>query len=389
MVPVNLISTPNNVKIENSATMEFSGTSLQDEFARFLSWWVGELNSLIPESARSFFKRKSSSLLVDVLDNEIRIGRFRGETYDTLEQFNLSDINNPKANNTVDPKKLLGAHKHGSGHVTFRLPRSRAMVRTLTGRPQAMESNLDEALFFELERLTPFLPEEIWYDFHVCGRDQEAGTIDIQIAMIPKTTTDELLSLANSWGLDVERLDLVDETFSSFNVNFLKRTQRILPSKLEPINRILRLVAFGLFLLVVIFPLLNQFKTITHLSEIKGLEMAQANEAITIQNQIDAIIAENHFLAEAKKFRPPFVVILEELTRILPDDTWLVRMQLNGSEVKITGYSRAASKLIEVINNSHIFQDVKPASSFVRDAKLDRERFKMTFTVNSSDGGQG
>ncbi|MBF0460605.1 MAG: PilN domain-containing protein [Magnetococcales bacterium] len=358
--------------------MEISRIDLQNELSRFFAWWIGELSSLIPAKIYSVFKAGSNCLVVDVLDTEIIIGRFQGEGFKELAHIKSSC--HDSENNQDAVKKI--AQQQKANQIIFRLPEAKTMVRILPDFPQIIENNLEEALFFELEKLTPFRPDELWFDYRICGKNTEKGTMDIQMAMVPKKTILELVKLGQSWGVEPDQVDLVgDDASKQTKFNFLKQVQKIRPSRFGSINWIQSMVALGLLAGVILFPVFHQYQTLQKVNRQVDQIRIKAENSLIVRNKINQIVSESRFFSEYKKKLPAFAEVLEELTKIMPDDVWLDRLGVSVTAIKISGYAKSASHLIEIIEKSNFFKDVVPDSSFIRDPKLERERFKFSFRL--------
>jgi general secretion pathway protein L len=75
------------------------------------------------------------------------------------------------------------------------------------------------------------------------------------------------------------------------------------------------------------------------------------------------------------------VEIIDEISRILPDHTWIARLDLKGSELQLQGQSSAASSLIRIIESSPWFENVRFASPVVQIAGTDNDRVHIVATV--------
>ncbi|MCX5904145.1 MAG: PilN domain-containing protein, partial [Proteobacteria bacterium] len=77
--------------------------------------------------------------------------------------------------------------------------------------------------------------------------------------------------------------------------------------------------------------------------------------------------------------------ILEELTRLIPDDSWLTDFEFNGDEKKIilSGYSTSASKLIPILEDSKLFEKVKFTSPITKGGGV-KENFKIELTPETA-----
>jgi general secretion pathway protein L len=61
-------------------------------------------------------------------------------------------------------------------------------------------------------------------------------------------------------------------------------------------------------------------------------------------------------LLQRKRDNPPAVVILEAVSRALPDDSYLKRLRISGARLEIDGVSRSASSLVALLEQTEPFQ---------------------------------
>ncbi|MBK9217502.1 MAG: hypothetical protein IPL70_03145 [Uliginosibacterium sp.] len=82
--------------------------------------------------------------------------------------------------------------------------------------------------------------------------------------------------------------------------------------------------------------------------------------------------------------RPDISSLLDELTRVIPDDTFIseLRLRQGGRKINLTGETENASRLLQQISANKLFSEVKStgASSRVRD----RETFSLELTVSGA-----
>jgi len=116
-------------------------------------------------------------------------------------------------------------------------------------------------------------------------------------------------------------------------------------------------------------------------TELSGLKVqAQAVEAM--QKEIDIIEKARTDIQQIKDIASSKLQILEDLTKIIPDDSWLTDFEFIADEkkVKISGYSTSASKLIPILEESKLFTDVKFTSPITKRAGV-QENFKIEMTL--------
>jgi Tfp pilus assembly protein PilN len=71
---------------------------------------------------------------------------------------------------------------------------------------------------------------------------------------------------------------------------------------------------------------------------------------------------------------------LRELSRVLPQTTWLLSYSCQDNVVSMTGYSESASSLQKLLEDSPIFRDVQFTSSITRDA-AGKDRFALRAAI--------
>ncbi len=82
--------------------------------------------------------------------------------------------------------------------VAVSLPASQVLRKTIT-LPAAVEENLLQALAYDLDRHTPFKPDEVYFDALVVGRDPAKKEIRVDWAAALKTVVDQARRRAEGW----------------------------------------------------------------------------------------------------------------------------------------------------------------------------------------------
>ncbi|MGR8941133.1 MAG: PilN domain-containing protein, partial [Gammaproteobacteria bacterium] len=88
-------------------------------------------------------------------------------------------------------------------------------------------------------------------------------------------------------------------------------------------------------------------------------------------------------LIEVKNAKPPVVEVLNELSRLIKDDTWLSYAQYSEGHLQIQGESPAASTLIGILEDSELFANARFVSPVTQDTSTGMERFQITFDITS------
>jgi Tfp pilus assembly protein PilN len=77
------------------------------------------------------------------------------------------------------------------------------------------------------------------------------------------------------------------------------------------------------------------------------------------------------------------VEVLEELTRVLPETTWIWNLKYNGKEIELSGFADSASDLIPLLDKSPLFEKVEFMAPVTKEMQMrgdgnkEKERFKI------------
>lgn len=71
----------------------------------------------------------------------------------------------------------------------------------------------------------------------------------------------------------------------------------------------------------------------------------------------------------------PLASVIDALSQTLPDDTWLDRIEINGSEIRISGLTGNATELVAHLGREPRFAEARASVASVRDNTQNKERF--------------
>src|SRR5687768_11099155 len=146
---------------------------------RFWRWWSNELLAMVPERFASMAGAGRVPVLAFKDGNAVVIEPRAAEGAPP-DHAELSDLDPARAGAAV--RALLERAGESRGRARLALAPHEALVRRVT-MPAATEENLATVLGFEMDRLTPFRAEEVYYDHRVVGRDAAANTIAVMLAV--------------------------------------------------------------------------------------------------------------------------------------------------------------------------------------------------------------
>ena len=74
--------------------------------------------------------------------------------------------------------------------------------------------------------------------------------------------------------------------------------------------------------------------------------------------------------------------VLTELTAILPDTTWVQRLEIKSHRARLIGTSKTAASLIAIIDNSARFRNAAFNAPVTRNPATGSEQFQLVFEIN-------
>ncbi len=102
-----------------------------------------------------------------------------------------------------------------------------------------------------------------------------------------------------------------------------------------------------------------------------------------LQKQKDDFRKEMAELDQIRSGEISKIDLLEELTRVLPETTWIWNLKYNGKEVELSGFADSASDLIPLLDKSPLFEKVEFMAPVTKEMQMrgdgnkEKERFKI------------
>ncbi len=73
--------------------------------------------------------------------------------------------------------------------------------------------------------------------------------------------------------------------------------------------------------------------------------------------------------------------LLNEVTKLLPDDTWVLQFGRRDAQMTVSGYSVRPSALIAILEDSEMLNQVKFSSPVTAEPRVGKERFNISTIV--------
>ena len=343
----------------------------------FLSWWGRELVGCLPQSWRGLFEDGRRALVLRLLPDRLVIERERAGRFEPLREIELAaeDAELERQWNA------LWTAEQEEGLRCYLLLDEQSVLRRELRLPAAAEDGLSRVVSFEIDRQTPFRPDQVYFDSQVIARDTVARQVQVEMVVVPKPLLDAQVNRVVRLGVALDGID-VDSDGRRIGVNLLPEARRAHHSSTRlRWNFILAGFAVVLLGLVMWQSLLQREQALQQMQEAVNAVRAEAHEVAELKKSLTEAVAAANFLAERKSKAPVIIDVLNELTVLLPDDTWLERVNLQERELQLQGQAPEAAKLIGLLQSAKTFSSPTFTGVIQPDPQTRKERFTLSVTL--------
>ena len=345
-------------------------------------WWLGELAGMVPGALRRRLDRGAASLLVAIDHRGAAISHTLNGRVAEIGHVALSvlvpAVPRERLARLLREAGLARPLARGDLLVCVRLPSTDGLRHVIT-LPLAAEENLQEVVSFELERLTPFRAADVYFAARLVRRDAARQRLEVDLTVAPRAVVEEALQALAQLGLTPDLVEVAAADPAEPPSGNLLPAPRQLGER-RALRRpavVLAALATGLATVAVALPLQRAHTTAQALASQLEDAKALAADGVRLQKEIERLRADGQFLINRKRQSATVSEVLNEITRLLPDDTWLMELQVNGADIRIDGESPAASALIGLMEQTPLFRDAAFGSPVMQDAASGREHFQI------------
>jgi general secretion pathway protein L len=259
-------------------------------------------------------------------------------------------------------------------------------LRPVLSVPASAEPRLREMMAHEIDRQTPFAPEQVRFEPRVLARDPATRQLRVELVVLPTARLDEALRQLGPLAAGLAGVDAVDAAGHRLGVNLLP-----LPGRTAGRDRARRLnrwlaAASILALFVALWLMLGNRREAYAATEARvAATRAEATQVRRSRNALKASVAASTFLARKRGEQPTMLELMDDLTKRIPDSTWLEKVTISDGGVVLIGQSQQASALVGLLQGSPLILRPTLTGSVQTDPRTGKERFTLTAVVAGSD----
>ena len=299
----------------------------------FINWWAEQLQDLLPQ-------RLSMRLSYD---NAV-IARAGSGILSLAVRRRGTEL----ALGTVDSgnETIRRLRARPPGPIVLALPAD-ALLEQPVSLPLAAERDLGAILRHEMDRLTPFRADDLFWTWRLDQRDRNNGCLKLRLLLIPKRGLVPVLAALDAVGLSPAALEVAGSTGQLEHLPLAMQE----PSRsLRGSTRFASSVCTAVALLAVATPMLRQEWAIAKAENIVEALRPQVALVDSLRRRIGVNASgTNLFAAERARAGNPLRA-LAAVTTALPDDTYLTAFALRNRVLSMAGQSGSAARLIAALS---------------------------------------
>jgi general secretion pathway protein L len=321
-------------------------------------WWAAQMRSLVPGASEA--NRQPDALLI-VIDQLAAPGT-AGTPIGTilLRQNGLETLIGPLAQQL--PPGAAASHLP-TGLV---LPPGTVLQRNVV-LPLAAAQTLQAVLGFEMDRLTPFAADEVYWGIAGLQPDHARGKLSLQLSVIPRAPVDSLCQALARIPLIPAFIEVPGGRIELAGAR--PQTSRFMQLGLSALCGILALACVAV-------PFIRQQIALDAAAQIIAANAPAAHTALALRQQLATAASGRAAIAQARRAGDALQV-LATLTTALPDGTWLSDLALKSGDLTIDGQSTNAAQLIGLLSAVPGLRDPNFTAPVTRTADGKDDQFSL------------
>lgn len=332
--------------------------ALTGAVARAFGWWFRQLSTFLPERLTGVIGPRHRLPVADAIDGDVLV----------------TEAGHRR-------RAVDWAARSGRRAVVLRLPGDWALQRTFL-LPRMAVPAVPGLARLEMDRLTPWAGSEVFLDSQVARLVDGGRKIEVAITIVPCVKVEPLRQRLAEHGLRIAAIEL-DAQDGGRQILMPPSGPADAPAQARGLRRAAMAVAAAMLLLAfgaagVLGWQIRERARATDAARAQLAALRPDIEAVQqLQGDIRALQEAQRFVDDRRRQTPVASIVLEAVTRILPDDVWLTELEMSGGSIRLAGYAADASTLIGSLESSSSFHGAKFQAPSTRDRELGKDRFAV------------
>ncbi|WP_407309820.1 PilN domain-containing protein [Pseudomonas sp. nanlin1] len=271
---------------------------------------------------------------------------------------------------------LAGVPAANEARQVLLLPRTTVLIQPIS-LPLAAARDVNAVLGYELDKYTPYRPQELYYCARTLGK--QANSVQVQLVAILRERLQPILDECRAQGLHLSGVDVRGADGGRLGVDLLPGSQRLqAKSRGKRLNLWLGLACAGLLLTLMWLWLDSRQALLAQMQDEVREQQRQVAEVRQLRQELANTQGAASYLIQRKLAQPTLSTVLTELASCLPKDSFVEQLEINDQgEVSFSGQSSKASALIGAMARCPSLMDAKFEGVIRPDEDTGKDRFSL------------
>lgn len=259
-------------------------------------------------------------------------------------------------------------------------------LRPVISVPASAEARLREVMLHEIDRQTPFSHDQVSFEPRVLSRDAQTRQLRVELVVLPRARLDAAIALLGPLANGLAGVDVADADGSRLGVNLLPLAGRSArQDRARNANGWLALITVAALFGAMWVTLSNRSAELEVTTARVDAAKQQAREVRILRNSLKGSADAANFLARLSARQPTTLEVMADLTKRIPDSTYLEKIAINDGNIVLIGQSQRAADLVGLLQGSTLFKTPTLTGSVQTDPRTGKERFTLTAVVTGSN----
>ena len=313
----------------------------------FVTWWARQWLDLLPPQLTTT-NRWSNALVIDLPTERDGAGSI---PFALIRRLRGSEA--PLGRFRIDESGIAAIRrarrvKGRSLDVLLRLWPG-ALLEHRFAIPLAAEHDAAEVLRYEIDRVTPFAAEDIFWTWEAERRDRERGRLFVRLFLVSRASVEGFLQTLATAGLSPRRIEAAAEDGALRHLP-LQADNHAGETLQRGVVRVLAAACVLLAITAAVLPFVFQQARIQRAEREIAQLQPRVSEAIGLRNRIMGQAAGADVTAAAEARIGDAVQALAAVTEVMPDNTFLTAFSLSQRNLSLTGQSTNPAGLIAAMS---------------------------------------
>lgn len=314
-------------------------------------WWIDELLAMLPPAWRERVTRRSHN-----------IAELRGSALVYRDEQNGQILQ-------VRPR----------GAIKALMPTDQVLIREME-LPLLPMSDVRRMIALDIDRLTPFQPEQIFFDAAIVARDQETGRQQVTLGVALRVSVEAFLDNMRAHSLEPAAIGVAGRRgFTSPDFDFLAAMRDANGGDASQRRSVYWWIgAAALLVFNLVLLMYRDSSSLDQLRQTVETQQGPVGVALKTRDRVDHEAARRTALLQSKTQNAPLPV-LDAVTQAMPQDAWVRRFEWNGRTVHITGSRKTSTDIIARLEASPVLRNAHSLTTTTRnDPTAITQQFDLT-----------